>query len=216
MLGSHPFMLDWNLAVIDVAAAWLVVALPRFAQARLLATSGNYSNEQLRALAIGERLSVDPVKHTSIVGSLLVPATLSLAGLPVVAWGKRIESGRLPSGLPRLALGVWIAPSVVYLLQAVVLALFMLLLAEVYLGGAPAAARAGQLCVRLAILNLLPLPPFDSALSLAIWRGRETSPAWLPFAGSALLLAALAATPMLYFIDRQAALAFFLISRIFG
>lgn len=206
-------MLDWNLALIDVASAWVVVALPRFAQAKVLARGGVYSHEALRALAIDERLSIDPVKHTSVLGTLLAPAATSLANLPVLAWGKPIEITSL--GQPRLATRLWLAPSVVYLLQACALAALMALLARFYLEGAPVAARAGQLCLRLALLNLLPLPLLDSGLSLTAWSNRPLLPRWQLSLLSLAALAGLHASGILRALDHQAMLAFFMLSRLF-
>ncbi|MCW5966505.1 MAG: hypothetical protein KIT83_20880 [Bryobacterales bacterium] len=206
-------MPDWNLALIDVATAWVVVALPCYVQAKLLASGGVYSPEALRALAIDERLSIDPVKHTGVLGTLLVPAATSLAGFSVVAWGKRIESVHL--GKFRLATQLWLAPSIVYLLQACLFAAAMALLSRVYLEGAPVAARAGQLCLRLAILNLLPLPLLDSGLSIAAWSRHPLPPRWVLALVSMAALAGLYATGMLRAIDQQVMLAFFMLSRLF-
>lgn len=206
-------MADWNLALIDVASAWVVVALPRLAQAKLLASSGRYPAEAMRALAIDERLSVDPVKHTSALGTLLVPAITSLASLPVIAWGKPIESAS--PGLPRLARRIWLAPILVYLAQALLFGALMAVLSQVYLAGAPVAARAGQLCLRLAMLNVLALPLLDSGLALSVGLKRPLKPAWIPALLTLVALSVLWTTGALRAIDQEAQLAFFQLSRLF-
>jgi len=208
-------MPNWNLALIDVATAWVVVALPRYAQARLLVRSGCYSAEAIYALGIEERATIDPVKHTSILGTLLAPVLTSVASMPVLAWGKPIESGNPGRRQPKLAACIWMAPTAVYALQAFLLAALMAALAHIYLPGAPVAARAGQLCLRLALLNLVPLPVLDSGLSVSVFRGQSDSGHWLPATLSVTVLAALAATGILRAMDNLALYAFFIVSRLF-
>lgn len=206
-------MPDWNLALIDVVCAWVVVALPRYVQARVVAQSGQYSWEAQRALGIDERLSIDPVKHTSLVGTILAPAACSLASLPVIAWGKTIETGGAQHASRTVALRLWLAPVVVYVVQAVLLAVVMALLAKVYLAGAPVAARAGQLCLRLAALNLLALPLLDSGLA---WRFTPVG-SRLPRGTGAILTVAIVAliyrSGLLGLLEQQVVLAYFLLSR---
>lgn len=206
-------MLDWNLALIDVAAAWVVVALPRYCQARLLAASGLYTQQELHARAIDERLSIDPVRHTSLLGTLLAPALTSLASLPVIAWGKPFDAGH--PGQPRLALRLWLAGIVAYLVQAVLLAMLMAVLAKVYLAGAPVAARAGQLCLRMAILNLLPLPMLEGGVALGVMFKRPSPPVWLSALATVGALAIIARSGPWKEIDHHLALGFFYLSRPF-
>jgi hypothetical protein len=217
-------MPDWNLALIDVASAWVAVALPRAMQANLLARSGLYASEAITALGIEERQSIDPVKHTSLLSTLLLPAFCSLAGIPVMAAGKQIEIAHIGDGKPgilptgkdqlqadrrRLALRLAAGTAFIYLLQALVMALLMTLLAKVYLAGAPVAARCGQLCLRMAMLSLLPLPPFDSAI--ALWTARGSAPArwWVRGLSSVAVLALLITSPALDLLNQWVMLGFF-------
>lgn len=221
-------MPDWNLALIDAATAWVVVAIPRALQAHLITRSGLYTDEALTALGIDERRRVDPVKHTGFFTTLLLPVACSLAGIPVLAAGKGIEVGHLTQGSPgispaaqhalsnqrqRLATKLWLTTSLAYLAQSIVMALLMLLLAKVYLAGAPVAARCGQLCLRLALVNLLPLPPLDSALASWVWRGAQPSTWWLRGIIPIAVLLVLIKSPALRLVDQAVALGFFLLSR---
>ncbi|MCU0226154.1 MAG: hypothetical protein MUF01_00825 [Bryobacterales bacterium] len=206
-------MADWNLALVDVAASWVVVALPRYVQARLLADSGVYGQPELAARAIDERLSLDPVRHTSLLGTLLAPALCSLMNLPVLAWGKPLEAGH--PAQPRLAFRLWMATPLVYLAQALLLGLLMALLAKVYLAGAPVAARAAQLCLRMAVVNLLPLPLLESGAALAVLLRRAPFPAWVGAALSCLALSLLVSSTTFRAADQHLALAFFYLSRLF-
>jgi hypothetical protein len=153
-------MFDLNLAMIDVCAAWVCVALPRMAQARLLHRWGQLGYGQ------DNRLRPDPVQHMSLLGTLAVPATLSLFGLPGIAWGKGFDEHHFPRNLRR-ALTLLLATSAAYFLQAILFAALMAILAKVYLAGAPVAARAGQLCLRMGCLSLLAIPLLDAGIA---WR----------------------------------------------
>jgi hypothetical protein len=102
----------------------------------------------------------------SLVGTLAVPAAASLFGVPVIAWAKDFDDTTPPRDLRR-ALALVLATSAAFLLQAMAFALLMTILAKVYLAGAPVAARAGQLSLRMAMLSLFVLPVLDSGIA---WR----------------------------------------------
>lgn len=197
-------MFDINLAIIDAAIAWVVVMPPRFAQARLLA--------HWKALGYGEeeRLRFDPVQHMSVTGTLAVPAATSLLRLPVLAWGKDFDETPHSPNL-RYAMVLVAAVVLAYLLQAVALMLFMHLVAHVYFPGAPVAGRAGQLCLRMAMLNLLAIPILDAGEAWRFLPGYR----WPRFARwilGAAILSALWFTGGLIWIDQTAALLFFRMS----
>jgi hypothetical protein len=201
-------MFDFNLALIDVCAAWVCVALPRMAQARLLNRWGQLGYGQ------EDRLRPDPVQHMSLVGTLALPAVASLFGVPVIAWGKDFDDTAPPRDLRR-ALTLVLATSAVFLLQAIAFALLMVVLAKVYLAGAPVAARAGQLSVRMAMLSLLAVPVLDAGIAwryLVPW-GERTKRAMIGV--GATIVGLLIVSPGLQRIDGWAQLGFFYLAQLF-
>ncbi len=116
------------------------------------------------------RLTLNPVKHVDIMGTLLVPGLCFLMGWPMFGWAKPvpINPTRLPS--PRKDMGkVAFAGPLVNLLLAVLCAglLKVVLLFQTHISIQTATAlfhllQYGILInVFLAIFNLMPIPPLD-------------------------------------------------------
>jgi len=116
------------------------------------------------------RLTLNPVKHVDIMGTLLVPGLCFLMGWPMFGWAKPvpINPTRLPS--PRKDMGkVAFAGPLVNLLLAVLCAglLKLVLLFQTHISMQTATAlfhllQYGILInVFLAIFNLMPIPPLD-------------------------------------------------------
>lgn len=197
-------MFDFNLAIIDVAAAWVVVTLPRMVQARLLVRSASLGPGQ------ENRLRPDPVQQMSLLGTLAVPALTSLLNIPVLAWGKDFDEIPVEPNYRR-AVSVVGATVLSYAVQAVAFSLLLMLLAKVYLAGAPAAARAGQLCLRLAMLNLLAIPILDAGTAWIFLRRMHWS---IALGSSVVLIGVFHATGLLQWIDRWASLGFFYLTQL--
>lgn len=116
------------------------------------------------------RLTLNPIKHVDIMGTLIVPGLCFLMGWPMFGWAKPvpINPTRLPS--PRKDMGkVAFAGPLVNLLLAVLCAglLKVVLLFQTHISIQTATAlfhllQYGILInVFLAIFNLMPIPPLD-------------------------------------------------------
>ena len=116
------------------------------------------------------RLTLNPIKHVDIMGTLIVPSLCFLMGWPMFGWAKPvpINPTRLPS--PRKDMGkVAFAGPLVNLLLAVLCAglLKVVLLFQTHISIQTATAlfhllQYGILInVFLAIFNLMPIPPLD-------------------------------------------------------
>ncbi len=116
------------------------------------------------------RLTLNPLAHIDVVGSLVVPAVCWLFGWPLFGWAKPvpINANRFPS--PRKDMGkVAFAGPAVNLLLAVICAgllkITLLMQAQLSQGVVVAMGYILQygllINVFLAIFNLIPIPPLD-------------------------------------------------------
>ncbi len=135
------------------------------------------------------RLSLNPLRHVDLYGTILLPGVLHLAGLPVFGWAKPVpvDYYRLRNPKRDMAIVGAAGPATNFLL-AILSAIALGLLARFYgASGVPGPALGFVLdnlknfiefnCF-LGMFNLLPLPPFDGS---RILRG------FLPRSGARLL-----------------------------
>ena len=108
------------------------------------------------------RLTLNPIKHIDMVGSVIVPAFLLLTNSSILfGWAKPVpynpynlkKGGRFAEALVALA-----GP-----LTNLALALFTVLIFKIGLASPQIAFMAVYMNIFLAFLNLLPLPPLDGS-----------------------------------------------------
>ena len=120
------------------------------------------------------RLSLNPIRHVDLWGTLLVPGGLALAGLPVFGWAKPVPVNMRRLRNPRFGMMAVAAagPGTNFLLAGVgAVALGLLAASGMVLAGpdqGPGLLATGLftfigLNVFLAMFNLLPIPPFDGS-----------------------------------------------------
>ena len=118
------------------------------------------------------RLTLNPLKHVDPFGTIILPAMLKLAGMPMFGWAKPVPviKGRLRNPRRDMMIVAAAGPGsnlVMGLIGAVVLGLLL----RPYSDGAEPGAVMGfallnlfnfiLINVFLALFNLLPIPPFD-------------------------------------------------------
>jgi len=117
------------------------------------------------------RLTVNPVKHIDIIGTIVFPLLAIVSGLPILGWAKPVPVN--PNNLrePRRDFAVVaIAGPVSNLLLAMLAAVVLKVMIA---GGAGPSfslmvvSRAVTTNVLLAVFNLLPVPPLDGGNVLA-------------------------------------------------
>jgi Zn-dependent protease len=118
------------------------------------------------------RLSLNPLRHVDVVGTLLVPGALALSGGPVFGWAKPVPVRMDRLDNPRFGMmAVGAAGPAVNIVLALVTALVLGVLARMATGSPdalPELLLQGLITfisinVFLALFNLLPIPPFDGS-----------------------------------------------------
>ena len=130
------------------------------------------------------RLTLNPLAHIDLVGTLLLPAVLAASGLGVIGYAKPvpINVGRLRRPRDHAVVVALAGPATNLVLMSVAVVLLRLLGSERVREGAitwtPASVLYvfGAINLLLALFNLLPIPPLDGSALLE----RLLPTRWLP------------------------------------
>lgn len=173
-------------ALINVAVFWALVAPHEYAHAWVAVKLGDQTPRQ------EGRLTLAPLAHADLLGTVILPLLTSLGGYGFLGWGRpvRVDPLALRGGPLGLAL-VSLAGPVANLVLAVMLS-FAAGLATHWLPGYRVLASAVALSAYLAFFNLLPIPPLDGSKLLAILRPVGALYEALSRYGILLLVAAIA------------------------
>ena len=150
--------LDFEAAVLNVSLLWLLTAPHEFAHAWVATKLGDDTP------AREGRVTLHPLAHVDWLGTLILPAIISLTGAGFIGWGKPVNTNpsRLRGGLNGLAM-VALAGPASNVIFAVVLGLVTLLFARVLPVAAEYAAQGIYLSLYLAVFNMIPVPPLDGS-----------------------------------------------------
>jgi Zn-dependent protease len=129
------------------------------------------------ALAFGDdtakragRLNLNPIRHIDPVGTLLVPALLSLSGIGAYGWAKPVpvNANRLRSPRNHVVIVSLVGPLTNFALAAILGVIFAQTLPAT--GAIPLYSRflfyGGIANIVLGVFNLIPCPPLDGAAVL--------------------------------------------------
>lgn len=123
------------------------------------------------------RLTLDPLRHVDLVGTILLPAMLAIAGLPVFGWAKPVPINPRNFRDPRWGM-FWtgLAGPATNLVLAAAAGLVLRALAA---AGIPPAGPGSTVAlvlylfaeINLVLLffNLIPIPPFDGSRVLPVF-----------------------------------------------
>lgn len=179
------------------------------------------------ALALGDptakerkRLSLNPIRHVDPLGTVILPAGLALAGMPVFGWAKPVPVNARRLRNPRFGMMAVAAagPGSNFLLAG--LGAIVLGLAAGQLAAPPVGFVAYLLLslqyfiiynIFLALFNLLPIPPFDGSHIVEGLLPERALPAWrkLKPLGLPLVFVVLVIAPYLF--DSASPVGFLLI-----
>jgi Zn-dependent protease len=194
--GRRPrFRPDRNSLIIAAVAAVLIIVVissHRISSAQLIyflvlipSIILHEISHGVVALAFGDstakragRLNLNPVRHIDPVGTLLVPAVLSLSGIGAYGWAKPVPvtPGNLRSPRNHVVLVSLVGPLTNFVLAALMGVAFVAvggrsLLFHGYLVYQPSLVQeifylAGFANIILGVFNLIPCPPLDGAAVL--------------------------------------------------
>lgn len=118
-----------------------------------------------------KRLSLNPLRHVDLIGTIILPGALALAGAPVFGWAKPVpvNARRLDNPRQGMMLVAAAGPATNLVLALIGAVLVGLLLPEDAKLGEPLSILGVALFtfisinLFLALFNLIPLPPFDGS-----------------------------------------------------
>jgi len=191
---------------LSTVANIIAIAIPA-----ILAITLHEASHGFVALMFGDptakeqgRLTLNPIRHVDLFGTIILPTMLKLAGGPIMGWAKPVPVDFSRLGNPRRDM-VWVAlagPGMNILL-AVISALLFHALEAIPAGAVQFTAEllrnSLMINVLLAVFNMIPLPPLDGGrvavglLPLPLARSLARTEKY----GIFLLLGALVALPWL-------------------
>jgi Zn-dependent protease len=121
-----------------------------------------------------KRLSLNPLRHVDMIGTVILPAFLKLVGAPVFGWAKPVPVNYRRLRNPRLGMmAVAAAGPGSNLILALLAAVAMGLLTRAFIDGSQPSGfwvfvgynlqNFLLINIFLAFFNLLPIPPFDGS-----------------------------------------------------
>lgn len=160
-------MLDINFAQVFIALIVLLFSLTVHETAHAWAAD-RLGDPTARLLG---RVSLNPIVHADLVGTVIFPLVAMLSGVPLIGWAKPVPVNVRQLRNPRrdyvLVAAAGPASNLLLALTAALL-VHVLPVSPVTIGepniSAPLAAllsRAIQLNVLLAVFNMIPIPPLD-------------------------------------------------------
>ena len=150
--------MNYEAALLNVSLLWLLTAPHEFAHAWVATRLGD--DTPLRE----GRVTLNPLAHVDWMGTLILPALMSLFSGGFIGWGKPVNTNpaKLRGGWNGMALVALAGPgsNVIF---AVVLALVAVMVGKAFPGLAWYASRGVYLSLYLAIFNMIPVPPLDGS-----------------------------------------------------
>src|SRR5215831_10337607 len=150
--------MNFEAALINVSLLWLLTAPHEFAHAWVATRLGD-DTPQLEG-----RVTLNPLAHVDWMGTVILPALLSLIGGGFLGGGRTVNTNpaKLRGGLNGMAL-VALAGPFSNMIFAVVLAIVAVSLGKAIPGLAWYATKGVYLSLYLGIFNMIPIPPLDGS-----------------------------------------------------
>jgi Zn-dependent protease len=150
--------MNYEAALMNVSLLWLLTTPHEFAHAWVATRLGDDTP------LLEGRVTLNPLAHVDWLGTVILPAVMSLMGGGLIGWGKPVNTnpGKIRGGWNGVAVVAMAGPfsNVVF---AVILGILAAATAKMSPGFALYAARGVSLSLYLAMLNMIPVPPLDGS-----------------------------------------------------
>jgi Zn-dependent protease len=150
--------MNFEAALLNVSLLWLLTAPHEFAHAWVATRLGDDTPK------LEGRVTLNPLAHVDWLGTLILPALMSLMGSGFIGWGKPVNTNpaKLRGGWNGVAVVAMAGPAS-NIVFAVILGLIAAIVSRFAPGVSEYAARGVNLSLYLAIFNMIPVPPLDGS-----------------------------------------------------
>jgi Zn-dependent protease len=203
--------MNFEGALLDVVLFWILTTPHEFAHAWVATKLGDDTPER------EGRVTLNPLAHVDWIGTVALPFMSMLLGGGFLGWGRPVNTNpyNLRGGMKGMALVAMAGPA-----SNVVMGLGLAALASALSVVAPEASylavRAIQLSLYLALFNLMPVPPLDGSKLLLLARLPDAVYLELSRFGFILLIVAMSATGLGYWMSESSVRGTVEMLRLFG
>jgi Zn-dependent protease len=150
--------MNYEAALINVSLLWLLTTPHEFAHAWMAMRLGDDTP------LLEGRVTLNPLAHVDWLGTVILPALMSLMGGGLLGWGKPVNTNpaKIRGGWNGVAV-VAMAGPLSNIVFAVILGILSAATAKMAPGVSLYAARGVNLSLYLGILNMIPIPPLDGS-----------------------------------------------------
>lgn len=180
-----------ELAIINVCLLCMLTVPHEFAHAWAASKLGDDTPER------EGRLTLYPPAHIDPIGTVLLPALMSLFGGGLLGWGRPVNTtpSRLRYGLNGLAMVAMAGPASNVILT-IIFAAISIFSAKTFAPLSEFSEQAARLSMYLAFFNMIPVPPLDGSKLLIAAKFPVSIYQELGRFGFLLLMVLMTATPL--------------------
>jgi Zn-dependent protease len=155
------------LPPLDVVIPWFAILIVSLSvhEAAHAWTADQFGDPTARLLG---RLTLNPLKHIDLIGTVIFPLLAVYSGLPLIGWAKPVPVDMRNLRSPRRDFAaVALAGPVSNLVLAAIGAAIVAVVGDTSSVAGNLVVFAAQMNVLLAVFNLIPVPPLDGGNVLA-------------------------------------------------
>lgn len=152
---------------LDVVIPWFAILIVSLSvhEAAHAWTADQFGDPTARLLG---RLTLNPLKHIDLIGTVIFPLLAIYSGLPLIGWAKPVPVDMRNLRSPRRDFAaVALAGPVSNLVLAAIGAALVAVVGDTSSVAGNLVVFAAQMNVLLAVFNLIPVPPLDGGNVLA-------------------------------------------------
>ena len=152
---------------LDVVIPWFLILIVSLSvhEAAHAWTADQFGDPTARLLG---RLTLNPLKHIDVIGTVVFPLLAMYSGLPLIGWAKPVPVNMQNLRSPRRDFAaVALAGPISNLVLAAIGAVLVAVAGDTSSVAGNMLVFAAQMNVTLAVFNMIPVPPLDGGNVLA-------------------------------------------------